>query len=187
MINILVHKILSFKHKMLYEYISNRMISRLPCGMIRLFFYRHVLHIHVGKSTWIAMGAYIYASYGDFYIGNNCAINDDCIFDRRGGIYIGNNVNISRQSAIYTAGHIINSPVFQYYEKKVHICDYVWLGTRSMIMPGVSVGKGAVVLPGAIVTHDVGEYEIVGGVPAKRLGMRSKKLIYNLDWKPTFI
>ena len=56
-----------------------------------------------------------------------------------------------------------------------------------MIMPGVSVGKGAVVLPGAIVTHDVGEYEIVGGVPAKRLGMRSKKLIYNLDWKPTFI
>jgi maltose O-acetyltransferase len=58
--------------------------------------------------------------------------------------------------------------------EKVCIKDDVWIGSRVTIMPGVTVGVGAIIAAGAVVTHDVPDYTIVGGVPAKVIKSRNR-------------
>ena len=58
--------------------------------------------------------------------------------------------------------------------KPVIIGDDVWIGGRVIILPGVTIGNGAIVGAGAVVTRDVPEYAIVGGVPAKVIKMRTQ-------------
>lgn len=64
------------------------------------------------------------------------------------------------------------------------IGDYVWLGPRCMVLPGVTVGEGAVVAAGAVVTKNVEPYTLVGGVPAQKIAGRTKELNYNPAEKP---
>ena len=59
----------------------------------------------------------------------------------------------------------------------------MWVGARVIIMPGVTLGRGAVVAAGSVVTKDVAPLMIVGGVPAKPIGMRDPDAtVYQLDW-----
>jgi len=65
-----------------------------------------------------------------------------------------------------------------YYGAPVEIGDYAWVCSRSIILPGVKVGEGAVVACGAVVTKDVEPYTVVGGIPAKKIADRNKNLEY---------
>ena len=96
-------------------------------------------------------------------------------------------MNISAEAALYTGGHEIDSPDFAFYSKPVCIGNRVWIGTRAMIMPGVTIGEGAVILPGAVVVKDVAPYAIVGGMPAVQIGKRSSDLNYELTWRTMFL
>nr|WP_255551563.1 acyltransferase [Sporosarcina sp. E16_8] len=96
---------------------------------------------------------------------------------------IGNNVNISPYVKIYTADHAVNSSEFTYNEDTVIIKDYAWISTNSLILPGVTIGEGAVVAAGSVVTKNVDDFAIVGGVPAKKIGERNKQLDYKPDFK----
>ena len=72
-------------------------------------------------------------------------------------------------------------PGFRAIAQPVIIEDYVFIGPRAIILPGVTLGKGAVVAAGAVVTKDVEPFSIVGGVPAKVIGEREpKELHYRL-------
>lgn len=169
------------------EFLFNQIITNIPCWSFRKIFLIFFFYVRIGSESIIQKGCYIYPSKGSLNIGDNTVINTDCILDGRGNLYIGNNVNISREVAIYTGGHIINSPDFEYYSNKVIVEDYVWIGTRVMIMPGVTVHRGAVLLPGSVVTKDVGENEIVGGVPAVHVGIRKNNYNYRLCYAPPFM
>jgi acetyltransferase-like isoleucine patch superfamily enzyme len=68
----------------------------------------------------------------------------------------------------------------------VTIEDYAWISCRVVILPGVTIGKGAVVAAGAVVTTNVPPYTIVGGVPAIEIGKRTKNLNYTLDFHKAF-
>lgn len=83
---------------------------------------------------------------------------------------------------IYTLQHDVNSPTFSVEGGPVVIDDYVYIGPRAIILPNVHIGIGAVVAAGAVVTHDVAPYAIVGGVPARFLHERP----HDLDYKPDF-
>ena len=168
------------------EYVANRVVAYVPSTRFRSYFYRRILKISMDHSVNIQMGCYLYPAPAPFVIGTNSIINRYCTLDRRGGLYIGSCVNVSAEVAIYTAGHDPQLSDFHDYVKPVTIEDYVWLGTRSMIMPGVTIGKGAVVLPGAIVTRNVEPYAIVGGTPARKVGERRTDLDYNPSWWPLF-
>jgi len=92
--------------------------------------------------------------------------------DGRSNIIIGNNVDISSETNIFTWEHDIESPIFDSKGAPVIIGDWVYVGTRSTILPGVTIGEGAVVAAGAVVTKDVEPWTMVGGVPAKFIKKR---------------
>lgn len=119
-------------------------------------------------------------------IGKTCNINKRVILDGRNGLTIGNNVDIAQDVNIWTEQHDYNSPTFQAVGAPVIIEDYVWLASRSTILPGVTIGRGAVVACGAVVTKDVPALSIVGGVPAKVIGRREDKMNYLLGTRPWF-
>ena len=95
--------------------------------------------------------------------------------DGRAKIKIGNHVDIASYVLIYNSQHDIDSENFQAIEKPVEIEDYTFIGPRSIILPGVKIGKGAVVAAGAIVTKEVLPFKVVGGVPAKEIKERKNK------------
>ncbi len=76
---------------------------------------------------------------------------------------------------IYNAEHDIHSSDFHAIGKRVVIEEYVFIGPRAIILPGVTLKKGAVVGAGAVVTKGVEAFMIVGGVPAKVIGERKEK------------
>lgn len=172
---------------LVYEYIGNHIINSIPFAYIRYLFYKYIIKIKCDKSVYFQMGIYVYSSRGELSIREGTIINRGCVLDRRGGLYIGKNVNLSPECCLFTAGHSINGNYFEGIKKSVHIGDYSWIGTRAMVMPGVSIGKGAVILPGSVVTKDVDPMAIVGGIPAKKLGLRNIDLSYKLDWQPWFM
>ncbi|WP_203225478.1 acyltransferase [Williamsia herbipolensis] len=119
-------------------------------------------------------------------IGLNTIIGNDAFFDGRGGLSIGNNVNISGHVQIFTRDHDPASPTFATRDGKVSIHDYVYLASRTTILPGIEIGEGAVVAAGAVVSKNVEPYTIVGGIPAKKIGERTRDLTYKLKFHQPF-
>ena len=162
-------------------YWANRIVARVPSHTLRLWFYRTLLGVHIGPRSYIFMGAWWDSKRG-FTMGQGSVINQSCRLDNRGGITIGDHVSISADVIILTVDHDIQAPDFAARYRPVSIGDYVFIGTRAMILPGVTLGQGAVVAAGAVVTRDVPPYTIVGGVPARRIGERQTDLRYDVSY-----
>ena len=69
---------------------------------------------------------------------------------------------------------------------EVTIEDHVWIASRVTVLPGVKIGRGAVVASGAVVTRNIPPLAIVGGIPAKIIGYRKNDLTYKLNYFPWF-
>lgn len=119
-------------------------------------------------------------------IGKNTIINKNCLIDGRGGCLIGNNVDIAQDTYIWTEQHDYNSPAYDAVRKCVVVEDYVWIASRATILPGVTIGEGAVVACGSVVTKDVPPYSVVAGIPAKVIGKRTPNLSYKLRYNSWF-
>lgn len=104
----------------------------------------------------------------NIHLGENVFINSSCHFQDQGGIYIGNNVLIGHQVTLATLNHM-HSPKDRgsMIPKAIHIGNDVWIGSNATVLPGVTIGNGAIVAAGAVVSKDVAPNTIVGGVPAK--------------------
>ena len=135
----------------------------------------------LGRRSYIHSGARFFG-FGRITAGDHSTVNRGCVLDNRGPITIGSNVSIAHDCRIYTAGHDVDSSDFAVTTRGVVIGDRAVLFAAAMIMPGVTIGEGAVICPGAVVTKDVAPYTVVGGNPAKRIRSRSKKLTYVIDY-----
>lgn len=121
-------------------------------------------------------------------LGKRNVINFDCLFDgRRFAITTGDDVSIGPEAAILTLGHDPQSPAFADRGGSVTIGDHAWIGYRAAILPSVSIGEGAVVAAGAVVTRDVEPFAIVAGIPARKIGERTRQLDYHLDFDPLLL
>ena len=163
-------------------YLYNHFLNRIPSKRIRNFFTRR--YLVMGKHSSIRLGVEILNNTlkkSNITIGNNTMIDTKCILDGRVfTIKIGNNVDIARETFIYS---LENDLQYDYHRVKggnVVIEDFVCICTRVIILPGVTIGRGAVVASGAVVTKDVAPYSMVGGVPAKPIGKRGSKLLYKI-------
>ncbi len=121
-------------------------------------------------------------------IGNNSVINTSVLLDGRvNKILIGDNVDIAQETNIWTLEHDVNDNGHITKGGDVIIEDYVWIASRVTILPGVKIGKGAVVACGSIVTKSVPSMAIVGGVPARVIGTRENSLDYKIHLqRPNF-
>lgn len=176
---------MKFGKKQILSYITNHFISHVLFSWVRLFWYRRVMKFIVGVHTSILTDLRI-STMSNLKVGDHTVINNGCRFDNRFLITIGNNVSITYGTIIYTKGHDIDDPFFATKGAPVTIDDYVWICANSIILPGVSIGRGAVVLTGSVVANNVEPYHVVGGNPAKLVRTRSTDLRYELDWDPIF-
>lgn len=145
----------------------------VPCHIIRRFLYR-LAGIKIGAGSAIHMWARFYDPR-NITIGQDTIIGEGSVLDGRDKLIIGDHVDIASEVMIYNAKHDIESMDFHAIHKSVIIEDYVFIGPRAIILPGVTVGKGAVVAAGAVVTKNVEPFQIVGGIPAVTIGKRNNK------------
>lgn len=147
-------------HKQLVRIIRSRTASFLfdKCGT----------NINIEKKAKFGTGKNI-------SIGNNSGIGMNC--QVKGPVIIGDNVMMGPDCLILTSFHNIDRidiPMNQQGSgtKKVVIGNDVWIGTRVIILPGVKIGNSVVIGAGAVVTKDVPDYAIIGGIPAKIIRYR---------------
>jgi acetyltransferase-like isoleucine patch superfamily enzyme len=156
-------------------------LGQVPSRGLRRWGYRF-LGMDIHETAVIHRGLEL-RSPRNIKIGAGCVVGFDAILDGRNGITMGTSVNLSSQVAIWTMQHDYQDPDFDVNGGAVEVHDRAWLSFRSTILPGVTIGEGAVVAAGAVVTNDVPQFTIVGGVPAKVIGERTRDLRYHLGGK----
>ena len=101
-------------------------------------------------------------------IGDNSFINTGTILSAKKGIRIGRNVNIANGVIMMDNDfHGVDDREAASADEVIVVGDNAWLATRVMVLKGVTIGEGAVVAAGAVVTKDIPPYTLAGGVPAK--------------------
>jgi acetyltransferase-like isoleucine patch superfamily enzyme len=131
---------------------------------------------HIGENVELLKGVRILCP-AKVRIGSNTGINISTILDGNGGLSIGSDVMIGPYCQLITANHGFRSRDVPMKEQRIEtkpvvIEDDVWLGSSVIVLPGVTVGRGAIVAAGAVVTHDVDAFHIVAGVPARTISIR---------------
>lgn len=163
----------------LFEIIVNDVLPMIPCWAFRRFVLKK-MHMKIGDGTFIMKKNYFMSPH-HLKIGDNSHINRGCVIDARGNIEIGCNVSISHNVSLMTGGHKLNSSNFKAEHLPIVIKDYAWIGVGSIVLKNVTIGKGAVVCAGSVVTKSVDDYAIVAGVPARKIGERTHDLNYKCD------
>lgn len=108
------------------------------------------------------------------------------MLDATGGLHIGNRVVLASDVHVITASHEPNSDEFSTYHRSVRIEEYAWVASRATVLPGVTVGRGAVVAAGAVVNTSIQPMTIAAGVPARKVGQRRSRLRYTPTFWPRF-
>lgn len=161
----------------------NGFLLNIPLGFVRYLVAKAVLK-EVGKKAYFRMGC-SFTKPENIEVGSHSFINTRVHLDGRGGrLVIGNNVDISPETNIWTLEHDPHDDFHSTKGGDVFIEDYVWIATRVTILPGVRIGRGAVIAAGSVVTKPVAPMTIVGGVPAKKIGERRSALRYTLNFRP---
>jgi acetyltransferase-like isoleucine patch superfamily enzyme len=162
--------------------IINELVQLIFSNTIRLSFYRKN-GMKVGRNTNIFRKCFLQRLSG-ITIGDNCIIGFCCRLNGRGIITIGNNVNIASETIMETGSHdfITNEAIYKPIVIKNNACIY----SRCMILQGVTIGEGAIVAAGSVVTSDVPPFAIVAGVPARIVGSRPNKIEYLLKFNRWF-
>ena len=173
----------ALSYAMYYLYARHLPSSDVPYSFgskkIRAFFARRMFS-YMGKNVNIEHGAF-FASGKEISIGDNSALGINCRV--AGPLSIGNDVMMAPNVSIYTQNHeteniyrpmrLQTAP-----KKKVTIGDDVWIGANATILPGVTIGNGVIIGAGAVVTRDVPDLAVVGGVPAKIIGENKDHKLY---------
>ena len=152
--------------------------GKIPSHYLRRFVYRF-WGMKIGSGSTIHTGATFYFPR-NIKIGEDTIIGEKAVLDGRDKLTIGSHVDIASEVMIYNGEHDIASETFKAVFAPVIIEDYVFIGPRAIILPGVTLHKGAVIGAGAVVTKDVEEFKVVGGVPAREIGERQNK---NLNYR----
>jgi acetyltransferase-like isoleucine patch superfamily enzyme len=95
-------------------------------------------------------------------------------------ITIGNYVCINDGAKLLSASHDVSDPLWRHKKKPIYIGDYAWIATNAIVLPGVRIGRGAVIGAGAVVSNDVKDYCIVVGNPAQEIAKKRTEILnYN--------
>jgi maltose O-acetyltransferase len=164
----------------------NSFVGGVPFRALRKIYLKVWLG-NLGTGTGVQMGCR-FLNGRKVYLGDRNVINFGCLLDgRKFNIRTGSDVSIGPEASILTLGHDPQSSDFADRGGDVVIGNRVWIGYRAIILPGITIGEGAVVGAGAVVTKDVEPFSIMAGNPARKIGERSKGLSYRLNYDPMFL
>ena len=137
-------------------------------------------HTSIDRNLWLSCGA-AHDSRGYFEIGDHSFIGAYAVIGSGGGISIGSHVLIGQCVNIHAESHRFTDSTRLIQEQGVSyrgvvIEDDIWIGSKATILDGVTIGRGAIIGAGAVVTKSVPSQAIAVGVPARVIGYRSKAL-----------
>lgn len=161
----------------------NFAVNWLPFPKIRRKIYS-ILGMKIHPSAHIMRNCQ-FLDMQNIQVGQNSIIGHNCYLDGRGALTIRENVNIGSFTKILTASHQVDSDGFSGENKPVIINDHVWIATGSIILPGVSIGRGAVIGAGSVVTREIPASVLAAGNPAKVIRQRKSSLQYQLYGSPS--
>lgn len=153
------------------------LLGQLPSRRLRTFLARRALKMKIDRKATLYRWRDLRHPQ-QISIGEGSIIGFWATIDARHGVTIGEHVNLSSEVALWTLQHDPNDRDFGVRGGPIVIDDFAWVSFRATILPGVRIGRGAVVAANAVVTKDVDDYAIVAGVPAKVIGERSRDLAY---------
>lgn len=153
--------------------IIERFIPWLPSKMLRNRLFR-LCGVKASKDVHFYPGLSIRNPKG-LVIEDGASLGPRCLLDARCGLTIRKNAVIAYDAIIWSLNHDYNDEKFCGKGASTEIGEYAWICSRSIVLPGIKIGEGAIVASGAIVTKDVPPYSIVAGVPARIIGQRDKK------------
>jgi len=154
-------------------------LGRFPSRRLRTFLARRALGLRIDRDAVLYQWRDL-REPGGIEIGRGTVIGHWATLDGRRGLRIGEDVNLSSEVALWTLQHDPDDRAFGVRGGPIVIEDHAWVSFRATVLPGVRIGRGAVVAAGSVVTKDVEEFTVVGGIPAKPIGTRSRDLSYTL-------
>lgn len=154
-------------------------LGRFPSRRVRTALARRALGLRIDPDAVLYQWRDLREPRG-IEIGPGTVIGHWATIDGRRGVRIGASVNLSSEVALWTLQHDPDDRAFGVRGGPIVIEDHAWVSFRATVLPGVRIGRGAVVAAGSVVTKDVEEFTIVGGIPAKPIGTRSRDLDYTL-------
>lgn len=161
------------------EVVSIWTVSFFPVNMLRVLILRF-WGARIGKGVAIHHGLQVRKARR-LEIGDDVFIGEDVVLDARGGLVIGSHTSINSRVMIWSAQHDWRAQGFDYVERGVVIGRHCWINAASIVIPGRSIGDGAVVGAGSVVSSDVEEWVVVGGNPIQVLRQRPRDLEYELE------
>ncbi|MEX0330156.1 MAG: acetyltransferase [Puniceicoccaceae bacterium] len=164
----------------------NEVLGHIPSRTLRRIFLGWYLG-SLGNNTNVQMHCR-FLHGRNVHLGNRVVVNFGTLLDgRRHEITIGSNVSIGPKATVLTLGHDPASADFSDKGGAVVIKDHAWLAYGSIVLPGTTIGEGAIVAAGTVVSKDVEPYNIMAGNPARCIGQRPNDLHYELDYRPFLI
>jgi maltose O-acetyltransferase len=160
------------------KYATNAIIAHVPVAMVRHAWYRQALGWRIAPGArvqlgvrWISSG--LRTGRGLVSVGSDTVIGEGCVLQSLGAIHLGARVRIEHGASLLTGAHDIEDTRFALVTQPIVIADDVHIGPKAIVLGGVTVGAGAFVAAGAVVTKDVPPFAIVAGVPARVIGKRT--------------
>jgi maltose O-acetyltransferase len=147
-------------------------LLRVPVHRFREWAFRAIAMNELGRDATLERSIRLTTRRG-VSVGAHSIINRDVTLDGRGGLWIGAWVNISPEALLLSSEHDPQSPVFADRNRATVVGDRAWISSRAILLPGATVGEGAIVAAGAVVHGPVAPWSIVAGNPAKEIGQRS--------------
>ena len=165
------------RHRDGLKFLLLGLVGHVPSQRLRLAAYR-IAGVRLGSRVVIYGGAEIREPKG-VSIGEGSVIGHRAILDGRRGLSIGRHVNISTGVWLWTLEHDPADRAFGVKGGPIVVEDYVWLSAGVQVLTGVTIGEGAVVAAGSVVTKDVPPFAIVAGIPGRVIGERPRSLAYS--------
>jgi acetyltransferase-like isoleucine patch superfamily enzyme len=172
--------------KIRFLWLKTKLESCEQCFIFLSVSFVHPDRIAIGRKVVLRERVWLAAlendnAMGHITLGSGCHVARDVIISSAYNITIGKGVTFGPRSMVMDNNHRFDDPDASVMDQglsgsPVVIGDYAWIGGHAVVLPGVHVGKGAIVAAGAVVTKDVPAYTIVGGVPGKVIGQRSSPL-----------
>jgi putative colanic acid biosynthesis acetyltransferase WcaF len=140
-------------------------ISALKCLVLRIFGARIGLNVYIKPRVRVKFPWFL-------AIGDNTWIGEDVWIDNLAQVEIGANVCVSQGAYLCTGNHDWKSHNMKLFRQSIVLEDGCWVGAKSIVCPGTTVSRAAVVTAGSVVSKRVGAYEIWAGNPARRIKHR---------------